>query len=196
MQLSSLGLSVPVTYLSHSLYSHMNSHQLTSHSHWVFWCNNIILKQRQLKEIYQPYTLVLQSNSSRTHSLNATSKFSMWSLCHRNSAVQSSLRIPQHFSEQQPRRQWLRPGVQCQQILLCLWVLSGYVPKCWQHAYCFSLYRNPHRVTAGSIWLCRTVGILVMGKSVLSHFLTGQHQLSLLISDVHYVQDIPPWLST
>ena len=47
------------------------------------------------------------------------------SLCDRNAAVQSSLNIPQHFSEQQSRWQWLRPGVQCQQILLCIWIVSG-----------------------------------------------------------------------
>ena len=47
------------------------------------------------------------------------------SLCDRNTAVQSSLNIPQHFSEQQSRWQWLRPGVQCQQILLCIWIVSG-----------------------------------------------------------------------
>lgn len=67
------------------------------------------------------------------------------SLWHRNTAVQS-FNIPHHFSEQQPRWQWLRPGVQCQQIFFCLWILSGWVTKCWQHSLYDTVYKTPHKI--------------------------------------------------
>lgn len=125
MQLSSLCLHDFSTYLSH--YSHISTDIFN-----CFWSHNILLKLKQHKSnsmtqshLKSPqfchYTQIFQGHCTE----NMEFVHVYLSLWHRDTAVQPSLHIPQHFSQQQSRWQWLRLGVQCQQILLCLRILSG-----------------------------------------------------------------------
>lgn len=132
-------------YLSYSHYSHINSHQIRHFQlsliqqyyarNWNSRKESMWHKLWRILLLWFPWLWpfsqdILTFSAVGLHFFFHDFNYLLFvhvylSFWHRDTAVQSSLHFPQHFSEQQSRWQWLRPGVQRQQILLCLWILSG-----------------------------------------------------------------------